>query len=125
MFTTFTLQSSGSPMASKTFAIRLSEEVIAGIRKRYPGFDTSSSKQSSSDILRELIEKGLCHDPQQATSHELTELNQQVRDLHRELSGVRRNFSTVLQIILRNAGNFPREQVEATIGKLKERGKIV
>jgi hypothetical protein len=125
VFTAFTLQSSGSLMASKTFAIRLSEEVIAGIRKRYPGFDTSSAKQSCSDSLRELIELGLGHDPHQATSHELTELKQQVRDLHRELSAIRRNFSTILQIILRNASNFPREQVEATIERLKERGKIV
>lgn len=112
-------------MASETYSIRLHDEIVARIREKYQSFGNPNSKQNNSDILRELIEQGLGQDPQQATSHELAELNQQVRDLHRELSGIRRNFSTVLQLILRNAGNFPREQVEATIGKLKERGKIV
>jgi hypothetical protein len=112
----------------RPFSIRISDELLTQIKERYPEFGSSSPTSkgnSNSDTLRELIIQGLGIDSEQAMNHQLAEVRQELRDLKSELQSVRRNFSTTLQIILRNAAKFSPQDVEATIEQLKQKGKIV
>lgn len=114
-------------MADKSFSIRLNTETIQQIRERFPDFasDTEKKKGGNSDILRTLIEAGLNADPRQMLSAELIEVKEAIRDNNSEIQAVKRNFSTILQVLLRNAGDFSTEAIEETLSKLKEEGWIV
>ena len=114
-------------MADKSFSIRLNTETIAQIQERFPEFASESEKKKgvNSDILRALIEAGLNADPKQMLSSELVEVKESIRDNNSEIQAIRRNFSTVLQIILRNAGEFSSEGIAETLSKLKEEGWLV
>lgn len=113
-------------MASRLFSTRLNDGLINKIQNQFPEFGTAQrGGDGNSKELRKLIEQGLETDPEQARQHELAEMGQQLRDVQNELKSIRQNFSTVLQIILRNAGKFDPADVEATIEKLKKGGKIV
>lgn len=113
-------------MPNPSFSCRLGDDIVDEIRKRFPEFGTAENgKAGTSNVLRQLIEQGLKDDPEQARQSELANVKEQLRDLKEDLKSIRRNFSTVLQVVLRNAGKFDPAEVEATIQKLKEGGKIV
>ncbi len=114
-------------MANRPFSLRLSDELVSEIQKQYPDFGGAEQggEGINSKALRKVIERGLENDPQQALGHELAEIREQLRDIQREMESINRSFSTVLQVVLRNAGKFAPTDVEATIRKLKEGGKLV
>lgn len=114
-------------MADKSFSIRLNTETIQQIRDRFPEFasETEKKKGGNSDVLRKLIEAGLNADPKQMLSAELVDVKEAIRDNNLEIQAIKRNFSTILQVLLRNVGDFSSEAVEETLAKLKEEGWIV
>lgn len=114
-------------MPQQGFSIRLNTAVIAQIQEQYPDFgkDTEKKRGANSEVLRKLIEAGLNSDPKQMFSEELASVKEALRDNNAELQSIRRNFSTLLQLVLRNAGEFPSDLIEETIAELKEKGMLV
>lgn len=114
-------------MPDKAFSLRLNTEMIAQIKERFPGFasETEKKKGHNSDVIRRLIEAGLNSDPKQMLSSELAEVKEAIRDNNAEIAEVKRNFSTILQVLLRNAADFSSKEVEEALAGLKEEGLIV
>ena len=114
-------------MPDKAFSLRLNTEMIAQIRERFPEFasETEKKKGHNSDVIRKLIEAGLNSDPKQMLSSELVEVKEAIRDNNAEISEVKRNFSTILHVLLRNAAGFSEKEVEKALSELKEEGLIV
>ena len=114
-------------MPDKAFSLRLNTEMIAQIRERFPEFasDAEKKKGHNSEVFRKLIEAGLNSDPKQMLSSELAGVKEAIRDNNAEIAEVKRNFSTILQVLLRNAADFSAKEVESTIADLKEEGLIL
>ena len=116
----------GKQMADKPYSIRLPEDLVNRICERYPDFlDKEKKGAKKTDILKELIELGLGSDPSQVLAHEIAGLKEKFRDQQSELEDVKRNLSTVLQLLLRNATSFSPDKVEETLAELKLSGKLV
>lgn len=113
-------------MAEKTVSVRLSEELVRRIQQQYPEFDRNAGRGgagSKSEIVRELIERGLGSDPAQAIEERLAETHESSRDIQNEIRQLRSDLSVVLELVLLNLSGDP-EEAARIIALLKEKGAI-
>lgn len=111
-------------MPEPNYSVRLSADVVEQIRRQYPDFGSPRNKRGvNTNVLKDLVERGLGADPSQQLQEQLATDREDLRDLREEVRQLRKSLSVVLELVLLNLSDNP-DGAEDIIRLLRKRGVI-
>ncbi|MCS7466282.1 hypothetical protein NZK35_06285 [Stieleria sp. ICT_E10.1] len=111
-------------MPEPAYSVRLSADVVEQIRRQYPDFDSPRKERGvNTNVLKELVKRGLGADPSQQLQEQLATGREELRDLREEVRQLRKSLSVVLELVLLNLSNDP-QRAEDIIRLLRKKGVI-